>query len=212
MVIPSPGRSKPSLAAASCECLSSKYHIGSITNRPGCLGSGSVPVRPCLDRNCIDDEFDAIAVLRRHRLAGLRFWRLLSGDAAKCSIRFDEHRVRSKCLVRSGCDLGCSRKQFWPIGEQTSETKRFIIVPSNVPFSAALKIARSLQHMTKFPASASPTRDWCVDRHLYQDGRTNVQRLPDSGTAGECNTTSPTNKPNDRWKLPPQSVSWHRAR
>src|SRR6476469_5984008 len=59
-------------------------------------------VRPCLDRNCIDDEVDAIAVLRGHRLAGLRFWWLLSGDPAKCSIRFDEDRVRSKCLERSG--------------------------------------------------------------------------------------------------------------
>src|SRR5262249_3306745 len=105
---------------------------------------GIRPVRPCLDRNCIHDECDALVVLIGHRLAGLRFWWLLSGDPAKCSIRFDENRVRSKYLVRSGCDLWCSRKQFWPIGEQTSETKRFIIVPSNVPFSAALKIARSL--------------------------------------------------------------------
>src|SRR6516225_3510584 len=90
-----------------------------IDNQSSRMSRIGIPtVRPCLGRNRIDYEFDAIAVLRGHRSARLRFWRLLRGDAAKCSIRFDEHRVRSKCLVRSGCDLWCSRKQFWPIGEQ----------------------------------------------------------------------------------------------
>ena len=116
-----------------------------IDNEPsGIARIGASVVGPRLDWNCIDYELHAIAILGGHRLAGLRSWRLLRSDAAECSVGFDEHRVCSKCLVRSGCYLWCSRKQFWPRGQQTSDTKRFIIVPSNVPFSAAVDISRCL--------------------------------------------------------------------
>ena len=98
-------------------------------------------VGPRLDWNCVDYELHAIAVLRGHRFAGLRLWRLLRGEAAECSVGFDEHRVRSKCLECSGCYLWCSRKQFWPRGQQTSDMKRLVIIPSNVPFSAAFEIS-----------------------------------------------------------------------
>src|SRR5262249_51621548 len=120
-------------------------------------------VRPRRAWNFIDYELHAIAILTGHRLAGLRFWRLLGGDATECSVRFDEHRAHSKCLVCSGCYLWCSRKQFWPTSEQTPNMKRLVVVPSNVPFSAAFEISRCLKHMTKFPAGGSPSRNWRIN-------------------------------------------------
>src|SRR5436190_22103679 len=116
-----------------------------IDNEPSRIARiGASVVGPRRGWNCIDYKLHAIAILTGHRLAGLRLWRLLGGDAAECSVRFDEHRVRSKCLVCSGCYLWCSRKQFWPKGEQTSDMKRLVVAPSNVPFSTAFEISRCL--------------------------------------------------------------------
>jgi hypothetical protein len=77
-----------------------------IDNKPARIMRIAVSVvGPCLDWNFIDYELDAIAILRGHRLARLRFRGLLRGDADECSVGFNEHGICSKCLVCSGCDL-----------------------------------------------------------------------------------------------------------
>src|SRR5262249_15774404 len=74
---------------------------------------GASVIGPGLDWDCIDHKLHTIAILRGHRFSGLGFWRVLRGNAAECSVGFDEHRVGSKCLVRSERYLWCSREQFW---------------------------------------------------------------------------------------------------